>query len=154
MKTNAIEVLKGNYELSESEMNFPEWVILTSQSDPGFFRWLFDNPELDDFVCDNETEWVNFLADKVIVDDETLCDCGEEIARYNIPYDITNPHLVDYSIRFYNVCGYLFLNDGKSMVVYPANLDEIGSEDEDYGYTGGWWNIDEDALNKYKSIAK
>ena len=43
--------------------NFAEWVKLTSESDPNFWHWLFndDSPELDNGVGDRQDEWEEFL---------------------------------------------------------------------------------------------
>ena len=43
--------------------NFAEWVKLTSESDPNFWHWLFndDSPELDNGVGNRQDEWEEFL---------------------------------------------------------------------------------------------
>ena len=42
---------------------FAEWVKLTSESDPNFWHWLFDDdsPELDSGAGDHLDEWDEFL---------------------------------------------------------------------------------------------
>lgn len=42
---------------------FAEWVKLTSESDPNFLHWLFDDdsPELDSSAGDHLDEWEEFL---------------------------------------------------------------------------------------------
>lgn len=42
---------------------FAEWVKLTSESDPNFWHWLFDDdrPELDSSAGDRLDEWEEFL---------------------------------------------------------------------------------------------
>ena len=63
MKEDKIRVLKENYKNEESDISFVEFVKLCSESDPGFFRWLFDDDDLED--CDegdHAEEWEQFLA--------------------------------------------------------------------------------------------
>lgn len=45
--------------------NFAEWVKLTSESDPNFWHWLFDDdsPELDNGAGDRQEEWAEFLKE-------------------------------------------------------------------------------------------
>lgn len=45
--------------------NFAEWVKLTSESDPNFWHWLFDDdsPELDNGAGDRLDEWDEFLKE-------------------------------------------------------------------------------------------
>lgn len=45
--------------------NFAEWVKLTSESDPNFWHWLFDDdsPELDNGAGDRQEEWDEFLEE-------------------------------------------------------------------------------------------
>lgn len=45
--------------------NFAEWVKLTSESDPNFWHWLFDDdsPELDNGAGDRQEEWDKFLKE-------------------------------------------------------------------------------------------
>ena len=45
--------------------NFAEWVKLTSESDPNFWHWLFndDSPEFDNGVGDRQEEWEEFLKE-------------------------------------------------------------------------------------------
>ena len=45
--------------------NFAEWVKLTSESDPNFWHWLFDDdsPELDNGAGDCQEEWDEFLKE-------------------------------------------------------------------------------------------
>lgn len=63
MKDNKIRVLRENYKNEESDISFVEYVKLCSESDPGFFRWLFDDDDLEDFdECDHAEEWEQFLA--------------------------------------------------------------------------------------------
>ena len=66
MRTNIykIQVLKENYNnsLANGETcEFAEWVKLEAQSDPNFFRWLFDDETLQDFSAgEYEEEFVEF----------------------------------------------------------------------------------------------
>ena len=59
-----IQVLTENYNnsLSNGEpLEFAEWVKLEAQSDPNFFRWLFDDENLQDFSAgEYEDEFVEF----------------------------------------------------------------------------------------------
>lgn len=65
IKENKIAVLRENFAQNEGPENFGEWVRVESQSDPNFFRWLFDDDQLPDFD----------LGDHV---DEFETLCGEE----------------------------------------------------------------------------
>ena len=57
-----VQVLHEQYAQDEINITFSEFVKLTSESDPGFFRWLFDDDELSDFDEGSHTEeWENFL---------------------------------------------------------------------------------------------
>lgn len=61
MNTKLIHLLE-NYEQNKGNETFKEWCELESQSDPNFFRWLFDDGDLQDFSCTgHENEWQNFL---------------------------------------------------------------------------------------------
>ena len=66
MRTNIykIQVLTENYNnsLANGETcEFAEWVKLESQSDPNFFRWLFDDDSLQDFSAgEYEEEFLEF----------------------------------------------------------------------------------------------
>ena len=57
-----IQVLTENYNNSLGETcEFAEWVKLESQSDPNFFRWLFDDDSLQDFCAgEYEEEFLEF----------------------------------------------------------------------------------------------
>lgn len=59
-----IQVLTKNYNnsLANGETcEFAEWVKLESQSDPNFYRWLFDDDSLQDFSAgEYEEEFVEF----------------------------------------------------------------------------------------------
>ena len=59
-----IQVLTENYNnsLATGETcEFAEWVKLESQSDPNFFRWLFDDDSLQDFSAgEYEEEFLEF----------------------------------------------------------------------------------------------
>lgn len=61
-----IKVLKGSYQQNTNgENTFREYVELEAQSDPNFFRWLFDCPFERDFDTslneDQEIEYKEFL---------------------------------------------------------------------------------------------
>ena len=45
--------------------NFAEWVKLTSESDPNFWHWLFDDdsPEFDNGAGDRPEAWDEFLKE-------------------------------------------------------------------------------------------
>ena len=49
IRPNAEQVLRENYLQAEGVDTFVEWVILEKDSDPGFFRWLFDDDQMGDF---------------------------------------------------------------------------------------------------------
>ena len=56
-----IQVLTENYNNSGETCEFAEWVKLESQSDPNFFRWLFDDDSLQDFSAgEHEEEFLEF----------------------------------------------------------------------------------------------
>ena len=59
-----IQVLTENYNNSIANgetCEFPEWVKVESQSDPNFFRWLFDDDSLPDFsAVEYEEEFLEF----------------------------------------------------------------------------------------------
>ena len=56
-----IQVLTENYNNSGETCEFAEWVKLESQSDPNFFRWLFEDENLQDFSAgEYEEEFVEF----------------------------------------------------------------------------------------------
>lgn len=63
---NKVKILKENYEeyvkaCPVAAVSFPEWVELESESDPGFFRWLYNDWNLGDFDCPNRKEFNNFI---------------------------------------------------------------------------------------------
>ena len=58
-----IQVLTENYNsIANGETcEFAEWVKLEAQSDPNFYRWLFDDDSLQDFSAgEYEEEFVEF----------------------------------------------------------------------------------------------
>ena len=59
-----IQVLTENYNNSIANgetCEFAEWVKLEAQSDPNFFRWLFDDDSLQDFSAgEHEEEFLEF----------------------------------------------------------------------------------------------
>lgn len=69
-KEYALQVLKENYDnyRRHGDLDDPttlrEYVETQAESDPGFFRWLFNNDDLDDFanLTDEQAEeYQNFL---------------------------------------------------------------------------------------------
>lgn len=63
---NKVKILRENYEeyvkaCPGAVISFPEWVVLESGSDPGFFRWLYDNQHLKDFDCPDWGEFDRFI---------------------------------------------------------------------------------------------
>ena len=65
-KDYKIQVLTENYNNSIANgetFEFAEWVKLESQSDPNFFRWLFDDDSLQDFSAgEYEDEFIEFCG--------------------------------------------------------------------------------------------
>lgn len=55
------QILRENYDSVEQSMSFREWVDLTSENDPSFFRWLFEVDNLSDFECPSREDFENFL---------------------------------------------------------------------------------------------
>lgn len=49
IKSNAEQILREYYEEVEGYITFREYVEFESDSDPGFFAWLFDDSDIDDF---------------------------------------------------------------------------------------------------------
>ena len=67
MMNNKATILEENYKscVKEGETaSFAEWVRLTSQSDPNFWHWLFDDdsPELDNDSGKHQEEWEELLG--------------------------------------------------------------------------------------------
>lgn len=67
MMNNKVAILEENYRScvkGGETASFAEWVRLTSQSDPNFWHWLFDDdsPELDCGPGDRQEEWEEFLG--------------------------------------------------------------------------------------------
>lgn len=63
-----ISTLAENYRgcIKDGEAaNFAEWVKLSAESDPNFWRWLFDDdsPEFDNSAGDRLEEWDAFLKE-------------------------------------------------------------------------------------------
>lgn len=55
-------ILRENYDQGDnSDVSFEEWVRLESQGDPGFFRWLFEDDNLGDDECPDDTVFESFL---------------------------------------------------------------------------------------------
>ena len=50
IRSNAEQVLRENYLKNEGDETFVEWVIMEKDSDPGFFRWFFDDEDMGDFL--------------------------------------------------------------------------------------------------------
>lgn len=77
MRTYAIQILKECYQeyvnaCPETPVDFAEWIELDSESDPGFFRFLFNNDNLGDFECPDRAAFEEFLEKmkKVSFEDE------------------------------------------------------------------------------------
>ena len=49
MKEIKLQQLRENFNRSKSEMSFGEYVKRESENDPDFFRWLFDDDNLDGY---------------------------------------------------------------------------------------------------------
>ena len=63
---NKIQILKENYKeylknCPVAAISFPEWVELESESDPGFFRWLYNGGTLGDFDCPDKERFNKFI---------------------------------------------------------------------------------------------
>lgn len=56
IRSNAKQVLMESYREVEGDITFREYVVCESQSDPGFFRWLFCDSNIDDFGDGISTE--------------------------------------------------------------------------------------------------
>lgn len=64
IRSNAEQVLRENYNsCNDPETSFREYVDCTSQSDPGFFRWLFDEEFNSDFDSDLTEEQNEMFQD-------------------------------------------------------------------------------------------
>ena len=115
MNTKLIHLLE-NYEQNKGNETFKEWCELESQSDPNFFRWLFDDENLQDFSCaGHEDEWQDFLGklDVIGIQHALNCELSEKAysrlidAYYgdidNLLNDIEHDYLTanDYQERTY-----------------------------------------------------
>lgn len=63
-----IAILKENYRISNAQKNgtsFADWVLIGSENDPDFFRWLFDDPNLGDFECPDDKAFECFMLNVV-----------------------------------------------------------------------------------------
>lgn len=76
-----MQILQEQYAQDESNTSFSEFVKLSSESDPGFFRWLFDDDELSDFdEGEHSDEWEDFLADLMNIENPyTMQDLADYI---------------------------------------------------------------------------
>lgn len=55
-------ILTENYEQGDNSIvSFAEWVQRESENDPGFFRWLFEDYDLGDSECPDDTAFESFL---------------------------------------------------------------------------------------------
>ena len=65
VRSNAEQVLRENYSRSSKTETFPAWVVLEKDSDPGFFRWFFNDGTLGDFeqgmTVEHYQVWNEFL---------------------------------------------------------------------------------------------
>ena len=62
IKEYKMQMLRENYRLhSDKSQTFSEVVNLTAQSDPNFFRWLFEDESLNDFECKYAESFSEFL---------------------------------------------------------------------------------------------
>ena len=66
----ALQMLKENYDNyrrngePDDSTTLREYIEASAESDPGFFRWLFNNDDLDDFADltdEQKEEYQNFL---------------------------------------------------------------------------------------------
>lgn len=66
IRNDAYLFLMENYENSENSCTFRDFVEMESESDPSFFRWLFDevgNEKLSDFENPDPQQFEDFLDD-------------------------------------------------------------------------------------------
>ena len=67
IRTNAAQLLREIYQDVEDKeaMSLKEWVEVESESDPDFYRWILNNPDITDFgsnLSDYENQMVsNFI---------------------------------------------------------------------------------------------
>ena len=61
IRTDARQTLADIHFISGSDLSLYEWAEMESKNEPDFFRWLFDEPELDDFQCSDKTAFNEFL---------------------------------------------------------------------------------------------
>lgn len=47
IRSNAEQLLRDSYRQGKHEISFMEWLELESEGDPDFWRWLFDDGDLD-----------------------------------------------------------------------------------------------------------
>ncbi|MDO5525667.1 MAG: hypothetical protein Q4F85_06280 [Prevotella sp.] len=63
IKNNAEQVIREHYEEVEGEITLREYVECESQSDPDFFRWLFDDRDIEDFGINITSEQTEMFED-------------------------------------------------------------------------------------------
>ncbi len=67
-KDNKIQVLSENYNTAVKDgetCEFAEWVKMEAQSDPNFYRWLFDDDSLQDFSAGEYEEEFNDFCNEL-----------------------------------------------------------------------------------------
>jgi hypothetical protein len=82
MKTNASQILRENYNGNDNEFeSLHEYVKRVSESDSSFFRWFFDNENLQYFECQDVEFFKNFLNE--CNDCKKIASFPEEIEDYS-----------------------------------------------------------------------
>lgn len=82
IRSNAKEILRSNYnEYSDKSESFRDYVELSSQSDPSFFSWLFEE-QLEEFDASLSSEhreaFENFLKSLEATKEDLIEFCGTQ----------------------------------------------------------------------------
>lgn len=143
IRTNAPQILTENFKEVESATTLAMYVEAVSQSDAGFFRWLFNDDTISDFGS-NLTEEEMDIAEKFIyklptpltsenykkleccyvVDDS---NCVMEIANYIKSYTLSSKdkqHSIDF-VSFSNDTTIQYMHNGCLFVSKLSIMEEL-----------------------------
>jgi len=65
IRTNAVQILQENYQVVEEKetISISDYAKIESESDPDFYRWLFNDHDIADFGSDLSDDEKKIAAD-------------------------------------------------------------------------------------------
>lgn len=134
IRSNAEQVLREDYnKYSDKTQSIREWIKCSSESDPNFFSWLFEeelNAEFDNDLTDEDKEiFDNFLNSLQVSKEELIEFCSTQ----------------DYA--FAGGAGIMYANDEETREGIVESLNASGIIIEEIGCEGAAKELKEEVEN-------